>query len=66
MRFGHAPLVNGPTQISEIDLDASRADRQAVHEQVRLRAHLQCLLQSSPFDGSAIKICEDVDAVDRR
>ena len=44
MKFGHRPLINGPTKVSQIDLDASRAARRSVHDQVRLRGHLQRLL----------------------
>lgn len=56
MRHGHRPLVNGPTRMSQIDTDSTRADRLAVHEQVRLRQHLTELLEAAPFDGSAIEI----------
>lgn len=61
MKFGHRILVHGPTRVRDIDLDASRADRQAIHEQVVLRAHLERLLKTSPFDGSCIEIRSECD-----
>lgn len=47
MRNGFASLVNAGTSVSDVDLEASRAERCRLHEEVRLRAHLLWLLSST-------------------
>lgn len=52
MRGGFKPLVHPPTLVSEIDLDATRDERDHLHREIELRAHLAWLLAStSPGDG---------------
>jgi hypothetical protein len=52
MRSGLSRLVHPATLVSEIDLDATREQRCRLHEELRLRAHLRWLLDSTtPGDG---------------
>lgn len=52
MTGGFRPLVNPSTLVSEVDLNASRAEREELHREIELRAHLRWLLDSTaPGDG---------------
>lgn len=52
MRGGFKKLVHPGTQISEVDLEATRAERDRVHEEVEMRCYIEWLLASSaPGDG---------------
>ncbi len=52
MRGGFKQLVHPGTQISEIDVEATRSERNRVHEEVEMRSYIAWLLVSSlPGDG---------------
>lgn len=57
MRDGFARLRHPASRLGEIDLDASRAHRLWVHEQVRRREHLSRLLDCSAVEGDRFGIC---------
>lgn len=60
MRGGFRSLVNPGTRISQVDLEATRAGRQELHEEVRLRGHVVTLLISTaPGDGEVHLSGED-------
>lgn len=56
MRGGFRPLINEGCRVSEVDLDASRRERQYLAEQVRLRQHLVRLVDAVDECGSFIHI----------
>ncbi len=52
MRYGFRPLINPGVRVSEVDLDASRAQRERFHQEVRIRQHIIWLFSNStPGDG---------------
>jgi len=71
MRTGLSDLVHPATPVSEIDLDATRAERERLHQQVRLRAHLLHVLGDAPIDEDRVRVtpfevldgeCDDVES----
>ena len=61
MRNGFASLVNSGTPVSRVDLEATRIQREQLHQELQLRTHLvRLLLSTYPSDGSVrIEIAED-------
>lgn len=62
MRGGFRQLVHPATVASAMDVEASRQRRQELHEQVRLRAHLLCLLSEAPVDEELVRVSK-IEAV---
>ena len=56
MRFGLCSFVNPPSRVSEIDLDATRADRERLHAEVRARNHVIALLQATGPDDDNVRV----------
>jgi hypothetical protein len=42
--------------VNSVDLEATRAERERLHEQVRLRNHLLVLLSSAPVDEDLVRV----------
>lgn len=42
--------------MSTVDLESTRAERERLHEQVRLRNHLLGLLSSAPIDEDLVRV----------
>lgn len=71
MRTGLSGLVHPATLVSEVDLGATRAERERLREQVRLRAHLVHVLSDAPIDEDLVRVtpfevidggCDDVES----
>lgn len=56
MRGGFRELVNEGSAVSTVDLESTRAERERLHEQVRLRNHLLVLLSSAPVDEDLVRV----------
>lgn len=56
MRLGFQRLINAGSLVSTVDLEASRPDRQRLHEQVWLRNHLLTLLAVAPVDEDLVRV----------
>lgn len=55
MRGGFRRLVHPATSLSAVDLASTRACRQQLHEQIRLRQHLLTLLRL-PLDEESLRV----------
>lgn len=63
MRNGFTSLVNVGTPVSEVDLEANRKEREQLHEELRLRAHLLWLLSATAAgDGLLVVAREEAGA----
>lgn len=56
MTGGFRVLVNPGTRISEVDLEATRADRERLHAEVRARLHIAWLLSVSTPGGDLVRV----------
>lgn len=53
MRFGFCELVNPATKVSEVDLEATRAHRECVREEVLMHRQLRSIIDlAHPGDGT--------------
>ena len=56
VRGGFGVLVNPGTRISDVDLEATRADRERLHAEVRARLHIAWLLSVSTPGGDLVRV----------
>jgi len=56
MRGGFLALANDGSAVSSVDLEATRAEREGLHDQVRLWNHLLKLLTSVPVDEDLVRV----------
>ena len=67
MRGGFGQLVNPSTRISEVDLEATRADRERLHAEVRSRSHVAWLLSVSVPGSDLVRVTPyEVHELDER
>ena len=56
MRGRFRKLINEGSAVNSIDLEATRAERERLHQQVRLRSHLLRLLAEAPVDEDLVQV----------
>jgi hypothetical protein len=56
MRGGFRQLAHPATRVSDVDLETTRPEREALHAQLRLRAHLLHLLATSSPDSDGVVV----------
>lgn len=58
MNTGFESLVNPPTPVAAADLESSRADRERIHHDVRMRQHIVWLMDQSAPESEVVRISE--------
>jgi hypothetical protein len=56
LRGGFRKLINEGSAVSAVDLVGTRAERERLHEQLRLRGHLLRLLTEAPVDEDLVRV----------
>lgn len=56
MRGGFRSLVNPATKVSDVDLDATRVEREHLHEDIRMREYIVWLMDSSEPGSGIVRV----------